>query len=844
MSDSVQPMGVELVAKNANQFTTEMAGAGKSVDKLGKDVTQAGGEAEKGSSLFGKAGAAIGTAVVAGVAVAGAALVKFVGDSVGVAGDFEAGMNRFEVAAGGALDAAGLKAKDFADLFLDIGKRLPVSTMEVQQAAETLVKGGIDPLVLKMGGLEKSIQFAAAAGLDLDSAAELSIKTLGTFVSSTASAEEQTAFLAKAQNLLVKAAGASTLDVGTLGSAMLQAGGQAKAAGVDYEDFVTTMGLISPAFGSAAEAGTSYKNFLTRLIPTTKPAIAMMSQLGLTAFKTKDAVEELAKQGIDASGFDTQQIVESLEDVAEKTGLTTKETNKYINSFTGSAFFDVEGAFIGNAKAAQLLQDKTKDLTAEERLHAFQTIFGNDAMGAAIALADQGGAGYAKFADQMSKASDVQASAAGKQKGFNIALDNFNGSVEALQIKIGQYLLPVLTDLFNNVLAPAINTVTSLVDSFGAVDAQVSTVQQTFVAMDESLTTASANFEFVGQTVDKVMATIWVVVEKVLTLVTKFWKENGEMILTNVAEVWEEVSFIISDVVEVIAWIIQKVFGDASKWLDKNGDDLIKFFSNLWKVIFTIIDTALKIIGDVIHLVLSIIKGDWKDAWETVKKLVFDIFSGVIKIVQTILDTILNLFGTNLAQLNRDVITLLSQVVVSIGNEIGKAVTAVENFFIRFNEAGKKLITNITEGIGNVAGTVATAIETAVNAALAFPQTLLNNILAFGGDIIKKIADAIGNSFNSITTALAAAVSTALTNAWNLITGFIANPLGRPTTKAKSIVSSNTVSASRTPSAFGIAGAGVTNSTTFSPNYNLTVATGMSTGGVVQSFAVMRAMAR
>lgn len=841
MAESTQPMGVELVAKNANQFTTEMAGAGKSVDGLGNDINKAGGKAQKGSDLFGTAGAAIGTAVLAGVAVAGAAIVKFVGDSVSVAGDFEAGMNRFEVAAGDALDKAGLKAEDFADLFLDIGKRLPVSTMEVQQAAETLAKGGIDPLVLKMGGLEASIQFAAAAGMDLDAAAELSIKTLGTFTDATATAEEQTAFLAKAQNLLVKAAGASTLDVDSLGDAMLLAGGQAKAAGVDYEDFVTTMGLISPAFGSAAEAGTSYKNFLTRLIPQTKPAVESMEKLGLTSFKTKDAIKELSLQGIDASNMDTAGIIEALTQQGEAAGLTQKQFDKYMAGFTGSKFFDIEGQFVGNAKAAELLQKATEGLSDAARLETIQRIFGNDAMGAAIALASNGREGYEKFAATMAGASDVQAAAAGKQKGFNVALDNFNGSVEALQIKIGTYLLPILSDLFNNVITPAINTVLELVDAFFAAGAQVDTVQQTFVAMDESLTTAAANFKFVGDTVDSVMQTIWSVVEQVLTLVTAFWKENGEMIMTNVAEIWEEVSFIISDVVETIAFVIKKVFGEISKWLDNNGDDLMTFFKNVWKIIFTVIDTALKIIGDVIHLVLSIIKGDWKEAWETVKELVFDIFNGVITIVKTVLETVLNLFGTNLDTLNRDVIRLMSQIVVSIGNEIGKAVTAIENFFIRFMEAGRTLINKIGEGISNVAGSIATAIETAVNAALAFPQSLLSNILTFGGQIIQRIADAIGRSFNSITSALAAAVMTALTNAWNLITGFITNPLGKASASASRV---RTVDAARTPAVYAGQSAGPSTSQTFSPNYNLTVATSMSTGGVVQSFAVMRAMAR
>ena len=184
--------------------------------------------------------------------------------------------------------------------------------------------------------------------------------------------------------MLVKAAGASTLDVDKLCDAMLGAGGAAKATGVGYQDFVTTMGLISPGFQSAATAGTSYKNFLTRLIPQTSDATGWMQKLGL------------------------------------------------YTSETGSKFFDATGAFVGNREAANLLSHAFTGLSDAERSEAAAMIFGNDAKDAAIALAANGAAGYDKFADAMSKASGVQATAQTVQQGFNIALDNFHGSIEAL----------------------------------------------------------------------------------------------------------------------------------------------------------------------------------------------------------------------------------------------------------------------------------------------------------------------------------------------------------------------------------------------------------------------------
>ena len=41
----------------------------------------------------------------------------------------------------------------FKNLFIGLGRDLPVSTAEVQQAAINLVKGGIDPATVAAGGL-------------------------------------------------------------------------------------------------------------------------------------------------------------------------------------------------------------------------------------------------------------------------------------------------------------------------------------------------------------------------------------------------------------------------------------------------------------------------------------------------------------------------------------------------------------------------------------------------------------------------------------------------------------------------------------------------------------------
>jgi len=415
-------------------------------------IDQSAQKASGGISGIGAmAAGALGGIVVSAAASAASAIAGVVGSTVGLAGQFEGGMNEFAAAAGGSLEQAGLSVGQFQDLFLQLGSELPVSTMEVQQAAIALVKGGLDPAVLAAGGLRDNLLFASAAGMGLEEAANLSVKMLGTFTNVTDDAATKTAFMAESQNLLVKAANASTLDVASLGDAMLQAGGQARTMGLGYEDFVTTMGLISPAFGSAAEAGTSFKNFLVRLQPTTGPA--------------KDAMEAL--------------------------GLYTKET--------GSAFFDAEGKFVGVEKASELLKQTTEGLSAEQRVLAFQTIFGNDAMGAAAALAAGGATAYQLFAEQMANANGIAEQSAAVQQGLDFAMTSLQGTIESIQIQIGLKFLPVLTQLVflaNNVLNAFMGSKTAFDALPGPIQVIVSGMLALATAFQNAFAEATSIFNF------------------------------------------------------------------------------------------------------------------------------------------------------------------------------------------------------------------------------------------------------------------------------------------------------------------------------------------------------------
>ena len=445
--------GLATAARGATQLDSAATPASSAVDALGDDATasardaaalgaaaDAAGSGVKGlGDTAGKAGdeagglgekakpaasgidaikeAAIGAArrlgelAVDGLRAAAAAFGQWVTDGIGAAGDFEAKMNEFAAVTGDALDDSGQSLGEFKQLFIDLGRELPVSTADVQQAAIEMAKGGIEPATIAAVGLRTALNLAAAGGVEIADSAEIMAKQLGVWSDKADDAATRSAFLSQAADLISQAALASVVNVDDLALGLANAGGVAKIAGLSFRETVTTMALLAPGFSSAADAGTSFKTFLARLQPTTNAAADAMASLNLLTADGK------------------------------------------------SKFYDATGSFIGMEQAAELLHGALDGMSEAQKESTLQAIFGQDAIRAAAMIAEQGADGYRTMAGEMAGLGSVAEQAAQRQQGFNVAVNNIQGSLEALQITVGGAILPALTGLIN-VVAGGINVVT------------------------------------------------------------------------------------------------------------------------------------------------------------------------------------------------------------------------------------------------------------------------------------------------------------------------------------------------------------------------------------------------
>ena len=415
-SSGLPQTGVELVAQNLQGFMGALQTGNQAVNQFGQHMDDAGKRTSSAGQIMVGALRQVGAMATNALLQAGRALIGFGQDSLRLAGDFDQGMQQFKVAAGNGLDTKGIE--EFHDLFLQLGKDLPVSTSEVQTAAVEMVKGGLDPAILAAGGLKQNIQFAAAAmSGDLVGAATISAKVVAGWAEVGATAQDKATLLAHATDLLTKAANASSVDVHELSLGLFNVQATAKNAGIGLDDVTTVLAELSGDFASSSEAGNSMASFITRLHPQTKAATQAMESLGL-----------VTKEG-------------------------------------GNAFYDAQGNFVGFQKASEILKESLKGLNNEQKQQIMQTIFQKDAMGVAAGLASRGADGYQAMADSLKNAMGVAAAGTTVQQGYNTAVENATGGLEALKITLGEKLLPYLTTFYTFLNDKVLTTLINVTDA-------------------------------------------------------------------------------------------------------------------------------------------------------------------------------------------------------------------------------------------------------------------------------------------------------------------------------------------------------------------------------------------
>ncbi|MEV6696221.1 phage tail tape measure protein [Streptomyces sp. NPDC051453] len=219
-------------------------------------------QASDNTSRLAGAGATVGTAMLAGFAVAAASAAKFdkaLSNVRAVSGASKKQMDQLRAAA------------------LEAGKSTSFSATEAADAEAELARAGVSVANITGGALKGSLALAASGQLDLAEAATISAQAMNTF----GLKGKDVGHIA---DVLSAGANKSAADVHGLGESLRMGGLLAHQTGLSIEETVGTLSAFADHALIGSDAGTSLKTMLQRLVPQSAEAKAAMDKIGFSAY--------------------------------------------------------------------------------------------------------------------------------------------------------------------------------------------------------------------------------------------------------------------------------------------------------------------------------------------------------------------------------------------------------------------------------------------------------------------------------------------------------------------------------------------------------------------------------
>jgi len=776
------------------QFVSEFLVSGYSTFKramMGADRLM-GGLEDRGSRLGGVLTTALGTAmgntavraawaVADGFQQAGRAAKDFIGESFGLAQDFQASMAVLEIAAG----ESGLGLQELQDAVIAVGgdaQLLNVSASDAAEAITGLYKAGLSTGEIfgdlesylagtadLSGALRASIDLAAASELDMVQASDLASIALSSFGANLEDSEERAKFVNYAMNSLVKAADASVADVSDLAEALKMVAPTAGATGIGIDQVNQALAILSMRGIKGSMAGVSLNAMLNSLRDLTPKARKTLESLGI-------------------------------------------------------AIRDTEGNLLPLPDLIANFQEKLGDASAAERDTALGAIFTAQGLRAMDTLIKEGTTGWEEMGEAIGNAATIQDVATKRASTYAGRLEAFEGNLETLKIQIGNAFLPVATEmlgLFSKLLdehGPQVvqifqtmgealsglvqgftekglivglenfmtalgieppqglwDAINGLLELFNALKSGLAGFQEEglFVGLENFLSALNIEppqalwdvlnwlleikdpiLEFISNNVNLqdvllgLGAVIASAVIPVLISVAGFLLSIIGPVLLAIAvaaalrAAWENNFLGIRDIVmTVIGWLkefVPAAIQTIRTWWEQHGTAILTSAQTVWNTIMSVIETVLTIIKNVVTRVVGAIQSFWDahgqaiteiatTAWNTIQTIIETVITVISEIIQAFISAIKgdwHAFGEHLRNavdsMWEAIKTIFKNAVANIKTVIREFIQTIKDKFrnVDWGQVGKNVINGIIKGIKNGAQAIANAAKEVAQAAL------------------------------------------------------------------------------------------------------------------------------
>lgn len=472
-----------------------------------------------------------------------------------------------------------------------------ISANDAAKAMTTLAKSGLT-LEQTMQSVKGTLQLASAAQIDSAKAAEIQADAINTF-------KLQASDAGRVADLLAASANSTSGEITDVADALKQAGSAAALLRIPIEDTVTALGLLAQSGVRGSDAGTSLKSALVQLASPTKAAQETIDRLGL-------------------SFFDAQGKLKPLRDLVEE------------------------------------YTSKTANLTDQQKLQTATTLAGTDGQRALNLVLGAGVEQYDKLKKATTEANAAQQLAAAKAQGGIGAYEAFKSALETLALSIFDIIKGPLIALLQtlNQVVQFINELPQPVQTaiviFTGLAAAIGPLLVVLGSVISAVTTIAALFgTTLTVTLSGVASAILPVIAVLAALAVgafalyKAWQTNFlglrdlaqqafQGIAAFASQQFERVRALFNEILPYLQSITAKGLAAIQKFWAAHGQEIIAVVKSYWEIIKVIVSTAITLIGNTIKLILQVIDGDWKGAWETAKNIVVVMTKAIVNLVNGI----------------------------------------------------------------------------------------------------------------------------------------------------------------------------------------------------------------
>lgn len=383
---------------------------------------------------------------------------------------------------------------------------------------------------------------------------------------------------------------------------------------------------------------------------------------------------------------------------------------------------------------------------------------------------------------------------------------------------IGMALLPALTELFDNVIAPAIPILEKLASVIGFVFSDIlsgdigvavddvreglsglvpqsvidmlanfllavrdtrdffvanwpaiqSTAETVFAAFQSAAAFVvdwmAANWPRIQATIETVLAAIQEVIETVVGAVRDFWIANGETIIANTQTAWNTIYTTVSTLITTTREIIETVLGAIQVFWAAHGDSIMTIVSAVFTQIQSTITTIITVIQAIIVAVLGAIQIFWGIWGETILSVVETLTGAIgstIDAFAAALEGDWSAFGENLRAAWDQVWSAILQIMLTLIDQVLQ---------IDWGQVGSDIIAGIAGGISAATHFVVEAAQAAVAAAVEAAKAFLgiespSKVFAgIGSNLMQGMALGIRGGEGYARQAMAQAASSVVNN--------------------------------------------------------------------------------